>query len=401
MDELLLSSLSLADDRDEGGSAGQEDGGGSERETSEVKAMRQWRKKQDRLNKPVKKRKPVRRINQLSPSATATAAGASQQPVVAKEARAALFAEWLLRHFGERLMRSDSTVPAAAAAVAGTEVAEWKRRSAHSLFIFPSLLDPSASHRPSTVGVVDVAGGKGHLAYLLSTVYHIPTAVIDPRPLNLGRYQTQYERRLVHMRQRQAASVAPLAVAVPSSDGCHLMTHFRCYFPASIPVTHIPHKDTAASPLYCGPPPPPPAASAISSTSQQPAVHSFADPSLSSSHSTPCPSVPLLQSYLSAATLLIGLHADGATEAIVDFALQHRKPFAVVPCCVFCNEAGRRTLADTAEGARDGGLLTGQRHVRSYDEFLAYLRAKDARIRQHTLPFQGRNIVLYMDVDTM
>lgn len=34
-------------------------------------------------------------------------------------------------------------------------------------------------------------------------------------------------------------------------------------------------------------------------------------------------------------SLVVGLHPDQATDSIVDFALQHSKSFAVVPCCVF------------------------------------------------------------------
>ena len=37
---------------------------------------------------------------------------------------------------------------------------------------------------------------------------------------------------------------------------------------------------------------------------------------------------------LANASAVVGLHPDGATEAIVDFALATGKPFAVVPCCV-------------------------------------------------------------------
>ena len=33
--------------------------------------------------------------------------------------------------------------------------------------------------------------------------------------------------------------------------------------------------------------------------------------------------------------------------------------------------------------------------VRSYDDFLQYLMAKDDAIKRSTLPFEGKNIVLY------
>lgn len=34
-------------------------------------------------------------------------------------------------------------------------------------------------------------------------------------------------------------------------------------------------------------------------------------------------------------SLVVGMHPDQATDAIVDFAVKYNKPFAVVPCCVF------------------------------------------------------------------
>ncbi len=34
-----------------------------------------------------------------------------------------------------------------------------------------------------------------------------------------------------------------------------------------------------------------------------------------------------------AADLVVGLHADGATRVIIEYAAKHRVPFAVVPCC--------------------------------------------------------------------
>ena len=34
-------------------------------------------------------------------------------------------------------------------------------------------------------------------------------------------------------------------------------------------------------------------------------------------------------------SILVGMHSDQATEEIVDLAIMHDMPFAVVPCCVF------------------------------------------------------------------
>ena len=79
--------------------------------------------------------------------------------------------------------------------------------------------------------------------------------------------------------------------------------------------------------------------------------------------------------------LILGMHPDEATEDIVDMAVSHGKAFAVVPCCVFPDAFPERAL--------DGAP------VRSYAQFLDYLRAKDPGIETEYLPFQGRSRVLY------
>jgi hypothetical protein len=89
-----------------------------------------------------------------------------------------------------------------------------------------------------------------------------------------------------------------------------------------------------------------------------------------------------LDRVMSECSVVIGLHPDSATEAIVDYALARDKPFAVVPCCVFCKLfPGRR--------APDGQA------VRSYAQFLDYLQAKSPSIQRKELDFVGRNVVLW------
>jgi hypothetical protein len=84
----------------------------------------------------------------------------------------------------------------------------------------------------------------------------------------------------------------------------------------------------------------------------------------------------------SSITLVVGLHPDQATEAIVDCALRANKPFAVVPCCVFPLLFPERQLS-------------GQ-PVRSYEQFLDYLQAKHPAIRRHELEnTPGCNVVLW------
>merc|ERR1712070_719130 len=82
-----------------------------------------------------------------------------------------------------------------------------------------------------------------------------------------------------------------------------------------------------------------------------------------------------LQDAVKKATLIIGLHADGATEAIVDAALKYNKPFVVVPCCVFPNFFPmRRLLIDQKDGSPPQAIP-----VRSHEQFCKFLLQKDPR----------------------
>ena len=81
------------------------------------------------------------------------------------------------------------------------------------------------------------------------------------------------------------------------------------------------------------------------------------------------------------ADLLVGLHCDGAAEPIIDFALAHGKAFAIVPCCTCSKQFPHRRM----NGAP----------VKSYDDLVSYLLAKDPRIRKARLDFEGRNACLY------
>ena len=90
-------------------------------------------------------------------------------------------------------------------------------------------------------------------------------------------------------------------------------------------------------------------------------------------------------SMLDGCALVAGMHPDTATEPLVDFALTCEKPFAVVPCCTCSKDFPSRIM--------DGKL------VRSYEDFLTYLTAKDSRIKRATLEMNGKNQVLFMTAD--
>ena len=79
---------------------------------------------------------------------------------------------------------------------------------------------------------------------------------------------------------------------------------------------------------------------------------------------------------------VVALHPDEATGAIVDFCVRARKPFVIVPCCVFARLfPERRTAAGTTVATRS--------------ELIDYLVSKDCAIQTTELPFQGANIALW------
>ena len=105
-------------------------------------------------------------------------------------------------------------------------------------------------------------------------------------------------------------------------------------------------------------------------------------PSAEDVHASP-PSAEDVWTLLTSCSAIVGMHPDGATESIVDFALATGKPFAIVPCCVYSTLCPKR---------RDG---LGRR-VSTYRAFIEYLVAKAPdRIGVAALPFEGKNLVLY------
>ena len=84
--------------------------------------------------------------------------------------------------------------------------------------------------------------------------------------------------------------------------------------------------------------------------------------------------------------LVVGFHPDQATDSCIDLALALGVPFCVVPCCVFPSEFPHRRLRD---GSR----------VRDYPGLLEYLQTKAVSIKIASLAFHetttARNTVLY------
>jgi len=73
-----------------------------------------------------------------------------------------------------------------------------------------------------------------------------------------------------------------------------------------------------------------------------------------------------------ACDLVVGLHPDGATRVIIEYAARHQVPFAVVPCCSDNGLPYKPWMRCLAELAGSLGLV----------------------VEEHTLPMEGRARVL-------
>ena len=214
-------------------------------------AQRQWEKSQRRLHRPVRHRTHASRHRRPLPSPSpiplppspsldpprlslcTSPLPSTHQHSAGKDPRASVFATWLVRHYGERYLRGDSSQ------AHPTSVSDFRRFSAQTLFAFPRVVDEALhSSRRAPVptpaeavpchaerqeggqavcGVVDVAGGRGYLSAFLSTVYGVPTALIDPCELRLDRWRRQFQQRCQRMRER-AQDGRTDVTAVPDSQ---------------------------------------------------------------------------------------------------------------------------------------------------------------------------------------
>ncbi len=147
--------------------------------------------------------------------------------------------------------------------------------------------------------ILDVAGGKGEVAARLTMCHQQRVVMVDPRPSNivdcferivLPKIPNKWQRRLEGQRESNPDFVRNV-----------VESRFR-----QIVTTFDDHK------IMCD-------------LNQE--VDWSSMPSRFGSRSE----IEDLQAAVQNATLIVGLHADGATEAIVDAALKYHKPFVVVP----------------------------------------------------------------------
>jgi hypothetical protein len=169
-------------------------------------------------------------------------------------------------------------------------------------------------------GVCEIAGGRGMLGEQLMIDYNIPTTLIEPKPVKLNRTSRKRWRKWLRKHN------------LPVPDDVAVLSPVKQYTEEFYGLTQA------------------------SSEAQE---------------------------ALRKAAVIVGMHPDQATGAIVEAANELDKPFAVVPCCVFSRMFPDRL---TPEG----------RPVALYEELLSFLSVSpNGSVQRATLPFEGRKVVLF------
>lgn len=232
--------------------------------------------------------------------------------------------------------------------------------------------------------VLDIAGGKGELSARLTLCHSLFVQMVDPRPANL--YDCFYKNiyRSLPKKWQEKISVqddkGTTTQQQPDSADkiqCILDSRFHQFvkpFPCDGGLDDDDDDDNDDG-------------KGGSSTKIPAAVIQLKQD-------------PELLQAVENCTLMIGLHADGATEAIVDIALYYQKPFVVVPCCVFPNFFRHRMVpslpaVDNSDSVDDENMTMVP--VRTHEQFCQYLAMKDSHFVMETLPFEGRNVGIWWD----
>jgi hypothetical protein len=263
-------------------------------------------------------------------------------------------------------------------------------------------------------GVVDAAGGSGHVSMALSMA-GIQSTVVDPRPAVgklPGRDRKYYQRQI--RRQWNIMDDASAVTTIMSDNECGNSTNLYC-----LPV--VPFKSIRA---WIGVPP-----IDIDHNRRQPDNHNGPLPVVACNdrnefddndddsgninniihedQSTAC--------LLATCSAIVALHPDEATDAVVDSAILNQIPFAIVPCCVYSRLFPHRRIkrwkpllksstddddaAAVAAAHSTPTTIAAAREtyepVVTYHDLLDYLQAKHPSIQRTTLPFLGANVVLW------
>ena len=236
--------------------------------------------------------------------------------------------------------------------------------------------------------ILDVAGGKGDLSWVLCNVDRLNSVVIDPRVTQSKHILRSIQYLREHPEEAKERAIPglltyqPLAAIIPGLEGrgenFEPPQHLRLLVNDDLVTAVQEYQNHKCTSRWVG--------FWTKATQRALETHTLGykeDPG-------PCSgriiedSFMALQTILSA-KLVVGFHPDQATDPAIELALALQIPYCIVPCCVYPREfPHRRTL----EGDR----------VRDYSGLVQYLKAK-YNPNEDILPFffteTAKNLVLY------
>jgi hypothetical protein len=225
-------------------------------------------------------------------------------------------------------------------------------------------------------GVLDVAGGSGHVSMALS-LRGITSTIVDPRP-HVGMLPRRDRKFFAKRQQQQQQQQQRVLVVQGKAEEDQPLSPVD-----SMPVTDRPNSDDDNDRNNNN----------GSSHIQRPYTTNapvefqtfrawFGPPTEWHRHGE-CQQVCTVEHALVRnCSAIVALHPDEATDAIVDMAVQLRIPFCIVPCCVFARWYPHRRLRN-------------RNPVHTYQDLLDYLQEKDDSIQRSILPFEGANTILW------
>ena len=210
------------------------------------------------------------------------------------------------------------------------EVRDWSNIESST---YSTLRDKAIERLNSGTGVIDIAGGSGHVSMALGLA-GIQSTVVDARP-GVGRLPGR-DRKIWNREMKKSLGERASNVLAYKSH----RAWFGCR-PTGVDSTFR-HPDEAHLPL-------------CDETSD----------------------------LIKRASAIVALHPDEATGDIVKVAVIHKIPFVIIPCCVFCRLFPERRKASNNE------------IVSTYEDLIQYLLEQSQSIKKSQLPFDGKNTVLW------
>lgn len=256
------------------------------------------------------------------------------------------------------------------------------------VFVFRDfLLETYGEYLDKNSTILDVAGGKGDLSWLLVNVDRIDSVVVDPRVTKQIHLTRSVEYLRQHPEETQRRSIPhlptyqPLATLLPKFENIQKFSkprHLRLLLDQDLVNAvseYLASESWESWKLFWS------RASEKALERQTLGYEESADCSVNQVNDAVVALNTILQTRL-----IVGFHPDQATEACVDLASLLSIPFCIVPCCVFPSEFPQR---ENQDGTR----------VRTYQQLIEYLSRKCEGVRRADLNFPftetAKNRVLF------